>query len=91
MSPMVDVPHKLGLRPLGSRSLAKAAGLCRYNDATSGLHRLRNSGKRTTTPKAIPAITTLRWIMIIPSFATNPACSGLCSLFGKLPSRFHPG
>jgi hypothetical protein len=40
------------------------------------------------TPKATPAITTLRRIMTSPSFATNPAVGRLCSLFAKLPSTF---
>jgi hypothetical protein len=51
---MADVPHKFGLRPLGSRSLAKAAGLGRYKDAASGLNRLRNSGKRNDDAQGDP-------------------------------------
>jgi hypothetical protein len=51
---MVDVPHQFGLRPLGSGMLTKAAGLGRHDDATRGLHRLRNSGKRNDDAQGDP-------------------------------------
>src|SRR4029077_4674751 len=54
MSPMVDVVHQFGLRPLGCCSLAKTASFGRYEDAASGLYRLRNSGKRSDDAQGDP-------------------------------------
>ena len=85
---IVVVPRKLCLRPLGSHSLAKAAGLGRYEYAASGLNRLRNSGKRNDDAQDDPGNHNFTPEHDYPQIPQLPRCGRLCSFFGKLPNRF---